>query len=225
MKCHQSPEYGAAFGAVTGLAIDKGIQAGLVAGIDHGKVRRGLADVASYDPSVEARYVSANLAFHDLDFKLLSQLESQKDASIADIMSLFRLEGPSTETLEEDNVAIGETSLSDSLEVVRARVQKLKDDTLSHRLSISGAMGVLATPISFENLIGEASTSGGPVTAVATTALGISVTTTTISSIPPISVTNYDMADVGVQDTTPHSPKIVFEKEDLETSPEHPLAS
>ncbi|GJW22020.1 hypothetical protein Tco_0032642 [Tanacetum coccineum] len=128
MKCHQSPEYGAAFGAVTGLAINKGIQAGLVA-------------------------------------------------------------GPSTETLE--------TSLFDSLEVIHARVQKLKDDTLSHRLSIFGAMGVLAAPISFENLIGEASTSGGPVTAVATTAL----------------------------DTAPHSLKIVFKKEDLETSPEHPSAS
>ncbi|GKG54987.1 hypothetical protein Tco_0562974, partial [Tanacetum coccineum] len=54
----------------------------------------------------------------------------------------------------------------------------LKDDTLSHRLSISGAMGVLAALISFENLIGEASTSGGPVTA--TIALGISVTTAVV---------------------------------------------
>nr|GEU85013.1 RNA-directed DNA polymerase, eukaryota, reverse transcriptase zinc-binding domain protein [Tanacetum cinerariifolium] len=35
MKCHQSSEYGAAFGAIIGLAIDKCIQAGLVAGIDH----------------------------------------------------------------------------------------------------------------------------------------------------------------------------------------------
>ncbi|GKD56392.1 hypothetical protein Tco_1289779, partial [Tanacetum coccineum] len=54
MKCYQSPEYGVAFGAVIGLTIDKGIQAGLVAGIDHGKSEKGLANVASYDPSVEA---------------------------------------------------------------------------------------------------------------------------------------------------------------------------
>nr|GFB37269.1 hypothetical protein [Tanacetum cinerariifolium] len=42
MRCHQSPEYAAAFVAVVGLTIDKGIQAGLVAGINHGKSKRGL---------------------------------------------------------------------------------------------------------------------------------------------------------------------------------------
>nr|GEU41535.1 hypothetical protein [Tanacetum cinerariifolium] len=74
MRCHQSPEYAAAFVVVVGLTIDKGIQAGLVAGIDHEKSRRGLAVVASYDPFVEA--------------------------SIADIMNSLCLEGPSAETLE-----------------------------------------------------------------------------------------------------------------------------
>ncbi|GJX05455.1 hypothetical protein Tco_0191371 [Tanacetum coccineum] len=98
LKCRQSPEYAAAFGAVIGLAIDKGIQAILVAGIDHGKSGRSLADIASYDPSVEARYVSPVLAFCDLDFNLLHKLESQKDASIADIMNSLCLEGPSVET-------------------------------------------------------------------------------------------------------------------------------
>ncbi|GKD16505.1 hypothetical protein Tco_1205663 [Tanacetum coccineum] len=164
MKCHQSPKYGAPFVAVIGLAIDKGIQAGLVAGIDHGKVRRVLLML------------------------LLTTLPWKR--------------GPSAETLE-----------------------KLKEGALSHRLSISGAMGVLADPLSFENLIGEASTSGVPVMAVATTALAISVTAANISSISPISVADYDMPGAGVQDTAPHSPKIMFEKEDLETTPEHPSAS
>ncbi|GKE14419.1 hypothetical protein Tco_1421996 [Tanacetum coccineum] len=76
MKYLQSPEYAAAFGVVIGLANDKGIKSGLVAGIDHGKAGRGLADIAAYDPFVEARYVSALIAFRDLDFNLLSQLES-----------------------------------------------------------------------------------------------------------------------------------------------------
>ncbi|GKG43906.1 hypothetical protein Tco_0482999, partial [Tanacetum coccineum] len=57
------------------------MQTGLVAGINHGKAGRSVTDVAAYDPSVEAKYVSAVLAFRDLDFNLLSQLESQKDAS------------------------------------------------------------------------------------------------------------------------------------------------
>nr|GEZ91437.1 hypothetical protein [Tanacetum cinerariifolium] len=198
---------------ITGLAIDKGIQAGLVSGIDHRKSERGLVDVASYDPFVEARYVSAVLAFHDLDIKILSQLESQKDASIADIMSLLCLEDLSAETLEvsrlqpsyeqlllpvhrkEDNVVTEETSLSDSLDVVYAHVQKLKEGALSHRLSISDAIGVRADLLSSENIIGKASTLGVPVMAVATTDLAISFIAANISSDPPISVVDYDMPD------------------------------
>ncbi|GKG45550.1 hypothetical protein Tco_0497996, partial [Tanacetum coccineum] len=106
-----------------------------------------------------------------------------------------------------------------------SRVQKPKEDALSQRLSISGAIGVLAALLSSKNLIGEASTSRVPVTVVATTALAISVTVVDISSIPPISVADYDTADTGVQDMAPHSPKIVFEKEDLQTTPKHPSAS
>ncbi|GJU22490.1 hypothetical protein Tco_1155832 [Tanacetum coccineum] len=188
MKCRQSSKYGAAFEAVIGLTIDKGIQAGLVAGLDHGKSGRDLANVSAYDPSVEARYVSVVLSFYDLDFNLHSRLESQKDASIADIMSLLHLEGPSAETPEisrlqpsyeqlllpihrkEDNVVTKETSLYDSLDVVHAGVQKLKEDAF---------------------------TLGAPVTAAATTALAISVTATNISSIPPISMADYDTADAG----------------------------
>nr|GEU43634.1 hypothetical protein [Tanacetum cinerariifolium] len=164
MKCHQSLRYGTAFGAVIGLAIGKGIQIRLVAGINHEKAGWGLVDVASYDPSGEA---------------LLVRLRS------------LRLQ-PSYEQLllpihrKEDYVIIRETSLSDSLDVVHARVKKLKEGALSHRLSISDAMGVLADPLSSENLIGEASTSRVPVMAAITTTLDILVTATNISSILPI---------------------------------------
>ncbi|GKA77260.1 hypothetical protein Tco_0783721 [Tanacetum coccineum] len=61
MKYLQSPEYAAAFGVVIGLANDKGIKSGLVAGIDHGKAGRGLADIAAYDPFVEARLAGYSL--------------------------------------------------------------------------------------------------------------------------------------------------------------------
>ncbi|GJW94967.1 hypothetical protein Tco_0174639 [Tanacetum coccineum] len=215
MKCLQSPEYVAAFGAVIGLAIDKGIQTRLVVGIDHKKAGRGLADVVAYDPSVEARYVSDVLAFCDLDFNIISQLESQKDASIADIMNSLRLEGPSAKTSEvnrlqpayekllppihqkEDNVVVGETSLSNSLNVVHDHVQKLE----------------------------EASTSKVPPTAAATTTLSILVTAASASSIPPILVADYDVLDARIQGEVPHSPKIIFEKETLETTLERPTTS
>ncbi|GKB11738.1 hypothetical protein Tco_0845661, partial [Tanacetum coccineum] len=118
MKCHQSPEYGAAFGAIIGFTIDKGIQL----------------------------------------------------------------------CCTEDNVVTGETSLSDSLGVVHACVQKLKEGALSHHLSSSDAMGVLANLLSSKNLTGEASTLGVPVTVSATTALAISVIAANIISIPPVSV-------------------------------------
>ncbi|GJU98424.1 hypothetical protein Tco_1327695, partial [Tanacetum coccineum] len=178
MKCLQSQEYVVAFGVVIVLVIDKGIQSGLVAGIDHEKAGRGLADVAAYDHSVEA--------------------------SIADIMNSLHLEGPSAKTLEvsrlqpaydqlilrihqkEDNVVVKETSLSDSLNVVHDRVHKLKEGAISHRTSISDAMSALVDTLSLENLISEASTSEGEV---------------------------------------PHSPKIVFEKETLETTSERPTTS
>ncbi|GKC03841.1 hypothetical protein Tco_0995451, partial [Tanacetum coccineum] len=160
-------------------------------------------------------------------------LESQKDASIVDIMNSLRLESPSAETLEvsrlqlayeqlllpihqnEDNVVVEENPLSDSLNVV-------KEGALSQCLSISDAMGALVDLLSSENLIGEASTSRVPVTATATTALSISVTIANVSSIPPISVANYDVPDAGIQDEAPYSLKILFEKENLETITEHP---
>ncbi|GJY40475.1 hypothetical protein Tco_0427745 [Tanacetum coccineum] len=65
----------------------------LVAGIDHGKARRGLIDVAAYDPFVEANYLSTVSALRVINFPLLAQLESHKDANIADIMGLLHLEG------------------------------------------------------------------------------------------------------------------------------------
>nr|GEX72328.1 hypothetical protein [Tanacetum cinerariifolium] len=178
LSCDELGVKAASLEAFIGLTIDKGIQDRLVAGIDYGKAKG---------------------------------LKSQKDASIADIMSLLRLEGPSTVTLDvsrlqplyeqlilpvhrkEDNVVIEETSLSDSLNVVHARVQKLKKGTLSHHLFISDAMGVLYDQLSSKNLISEASTSGVPITAAATTTLAISVNAANISPIPPISMANYDL--------------------------------
>ncbi|GJR11876.1 hypothetical protein Tco_0794528 [Tanacetum coccineum] len=53
--------------------------------------------------------------------------------------------------------------------------------------------------------------------------LSISVTATSASSIPPILVADYDVLDARIQGEVPHSPKIVFEKETLETTPERPM--
>ncbi|GJT00483.1 hypothetical protein Tco_0821652 [Tanacetum coccineum] len=158
-------------------------------------------------------------------------LESQKDASIACIMDSLRLEDPSIETpkvsihQKEDNVIIGETSLSDSLNVVHDRVQKVKECALSHRLSIPEAMSPLDDPLSSENLVGKASTSGVPTTATTTTALSFSVAAANVSSIPPISVADYEVLNAEPRAEASCSLKIIFEQETLETSPKHPTTS
>nr|GEX74442.1 hypothetical protein [Tanacetum cinerariifolium] len=109
-------KYATDLGTAIGLSIDKGMQTGLVAGIDHGKAERSLADVAAYDPFVEAKYVFAFLVFRPS----------------AETLEGSRLQ-PSYEQLflpiyrKEDSVVIGETSLSDSLEAVHARVLKIKE--------------------------------------------------------------------------------------------------
>nr|GEV45611.1 integrase, catalytic core [Tanacetum cinerariifolium] len=243
MKCLQSPKYVTALATVIGLAIGKAMQTGLVAGVDHGKAGRGLANISAYDPSMKAKYISVVLALRGLDFNLLSQMESQKDTSIADIISLVHLDDPSAKTPEvsrlqpsyeqlllpiyqkEDNVVTEETSLFDSLDVVHARVQKVKEGALSRRSSISDVVGVLVDQLSSANLLGEASTSRVPTTAATTTALSVPATTTNVSSVLPISVVDYGVLEVGPHNEFPLSPNIVFEKEDLETSLEHPSAS
>ncbi|GJU46094.1 hypothetical protein Tco_1203360 [Tanacetum coccineum] len=236
MKCLQSSEYLAAFGGAIGRAIDKGMQDGLVAGIDHGKVGRGLAEVAAYNTSAKSNYVFVVNALCAVDFPLLAQLMSQKDPSIADIMGLFYLEGPAAEALEanqlqsspeqlmlpihrpQDQVVIGETSLPFSLDVVHARVQRIRGDVASQRVSISDFMVPLIEPLSAENLVGEASTSGVPAAVIATTAL--LTTFVQANFVPPVPASDYEVADI-----EPHAEASSSQKEELKTTPEHPETS
>nr|GEU38464.1 transposase (putative), gypsy type [Tanacetum cinerariifolium] len=203
MKCLQSPEYLAALGWVIGRAIKKGMQGGLSIGIEHGKVERGLADVAAYNPSMEADYISAVNALYAVDFPLLAQLESHKDTSMAKIMGLLRLEGPATETLEasqlqpspeqfmlpihrlEDQVVIGETSLSFSLDLAHARIQRLRGNDVSRQLIYDALASIVHSAVVADDRVLGA----GPSTRV------------------------------------PSPPQIVFEQEELETTSEYTTAS
>ncbi|GKG25501.1 hypothetical protein Tco_0398647 [Tanacetum coccineum] len=110
----------------------------------------------------------------------------------------------------EDQVVIGETSLSFSLDLAYARVRKLKENVASRQLSISNALVPIVEPLSVENLIGEASTSGVP-TAIATTTT-LSTTVVETSSVPLI-----------MHAEAPPS-SIVFKKKELDTTSEHTAA-
>nr|GEY12998.1 hypothetical protein [Tanacetum cinerariifolium] len=86
LKCLQSLEYCHALGQAIDCAVNKGIQDDLRAGIDHGKAGRDLSVIEAYDPFAEAKYVEVVSALGIVDFSLLSELKSKKDASIVDLM-------------------------------------------------------------------------------------------------------------------------------------------
>ncbi|GKF25333.1 hypothetical protein Tco_0081227, partial [Tanacetum coccineum] len=97
VKCLNSPKYLAALGAAISCAIEKEMQNGLSVGIDHGKAGRSLADVVAYNPVMEADYSSALQRLCEVDFPLLAELSSHKDASVEDIMNLLRFKSPLAE--------------------------------------------------------------------------------------------------------------------------------
>ncbi|GJX13577.1 hypothetical protein Tco_0205335 [Tanacetum coccineum] len=85
-KCARSVECCSALGKVISMAINKGIQQGLEAGIVHGKAGRSLTQVEAYDPEVEGKYVVAVSKFEGVLFPLLDEIESLKDSPLAQIM-------------------------------------------------------------------------------------------------------------------------------------------
>nr|GEY67139.1 transposase (putative), gypsy type [Tanacetum cinerariifolium] len=226
VKCLHSLEYMAALGKVRGRAIDKGMQDDLVAGIEHEKAKRSPDAISAYNPSVKDNYVATINALRTVDFPLLAQLKSLRDSSMMDVMDLLCLEGPATKasgtsqlqpSLEqlmvpihqlEDQAIIGETSLSFSLEVAHNRVQRLRGDASSHRLSLKDVIVLLVEPLSTKGLVGEASTSE-----VLATTTALSTTFSQVYPVPPTPSID-----------APVFPKIVFEHEELDTTPEHDLA-
>ncbi|GJW87025.1 hypothetical protein Tco_0162365 [Tanacetum coccineum] len=226
MKCLESPEYMAVLGGAIGRVVEKGMQDGLVAGIDHGKAGRTLVKVSAYSPAAEADYLAAINDLRTLEFSFLAQLESLKDASIADIMDLLHLEGaagtlegsqlqPSSEQLMvpiywlEDQVIILEIPLSFSLDVVHNRVRRLRGDATTFRLSLTDVMVPIIEPLSAKSLTGEVCISGVP--AIAAT-IALSTTFVQASTIPLVPYTKVS------------STNIVFEKVELSTIPGHTSA-
>ncbi|GJY75202.1 hypothetical protein Tco_0480318, partial [Tanacetum coccineum] len=81
VKCLNSNEYMEALGHAFGRAIEKGMQEGLAAGIEHGQAGRCLTDLEAYIPSAEDDFNSAIRELRDLNFLLLQELSNNKDAS------------------------------------------------------------------------------------------------------------------------------------------------
>ncbi|GJR21224.1 hypothetical protein Tco_0969751 [Tanacetum coccineum] len=164
LKCLQSSEYLRALGETIGCAINKGMQDGLKEWIDHGKARRDLSVIEAYDPSAKAKYVDA--------------VNALRTGPLAKIPGAEELQ-PSLEQLmlpinrAEDDVVLGETSLSFPLQV----------------------------PLSSKSLIGEASTSAIPATTETITTL--STTFASSGIVPPFSVSDYQVSDTEPHDEDP----------------------
>ncbi|GJW71866.1 putative ribonuclease H-like domain-containing protein, partial [Tanacetum coccineum] len=210
VNCLNSPEYLTTLGSAISHAIEKGMQSGLSAGIDHRKAGRSLGDVVAYNHAAEVDYNSSLQKLRKMDFPLITELNSHKDASVADIMDLLYLESPLANALgmsdlqpnveqltlpiyqPEDQVVLGETSLSFALSVAHSRFEKIRENVAVQRSALIDVWVPLVDLLSAKNLVGTSSTSGHvPATIVTTTAL--STTFSSASSFPPISTDDYEI--------------------------------
>ncbi|GKA51853.1 hypothetical protein Tco_0745049, partial [Tanacetum coccineum] len=190
VKCLNLSEYLTALGSAISHAIEKGMQSGMSANIDHGKAGRSLADVVAYNPAAEADYYSA--------------LQRLRESPLADAPGMSDLQ-PDVEQLmlpihrPEDQVVLGKTSLSFALSVSHSRVEKVRENILAQWSALVDVWVPLVDPLSAKNLMGAAGTSNSvPSTVVTTTAL--STTFASTSSVPPITIEDYEIACTDGQD-------------------------
>ncbi|GJR46118.1 hypothetical protein Tco_1314221 [Tanacetum coccineum] len=195
---------------------------GLAAGIEHGKTRRDLSDVAAYNPSADADYVAAVSAIRDVDFPLLTLLAFQKDAIIADIMDSLRLEGPAAEAPDagEGDAKAHHLSLSDAM-VPQGHPLSLSLYSCTSRERAMASLLYKHRCLQII-LLGEASTFGFTVTAMLVERLGLLPLHNLcwIILFPSLSVADYEVVHAEPQVEDPSFGGVVFEKEELPTSPE-----
>nr|GEW26254.1 hypothetical protein [Tanacetum cinerariifolium] len=100
---------------------------GLAAGITHGNECRVLTDFTTHNPSAEVDYIFALQQLQNVNFPLLAELKSNKDASVEAIMEILRLEDPVAEKL---------------------RVQQIRKNIANHKLVLHDVFVSLAEPFS-----------------------------------------------------------------------------
>nr|GEV84941.1 hypothetical protein [Tanacetum cinerariifolium] len=176
IKCLNSTEYLSALGPAISKAVEKGMQEGLSAGITHGAEGRKLADVAAYNPSTEADYLSSLQRLQNVNFSLIAELKSNKDAGVDTIMNLLRLDDALVERMgltESQPHAnqlmvpihhspyqrvVGASALSLSLDVSHSWVKKMRENIARHVSALRGVFVPLSDPLSVATLEG---TEGG----------------------------------------------------------------
>ncbi|GJV91253.1 hypothetical protein Tco_1539066 [Tanacetum coccineum] len=200
VKCLNSQEYLLALGAAIIVLLRRGCKMGCQSALFMER-KVGVWRMLLLNVAVEADYNSALQRLREVDFPLLSEISSHKNASVEDIMNLLRL---------EDQVVLGETSLSFALSVTHSRVERIRENVVERRSALIGVWAPLVDPLSAENLVGAADTSDSVPTIVATTT-ALSTTFDSASSVPPITIEDYEVVGTdGPEDTQgnvvfPHS--------------------
>ncbi|GJR45714.1 gypsy type transposase [Tanacetum coccineum] len=186
-KCLNYTEYLSALGVAIGKAIEKGMQEGLSAGITHGIEGRTLTDIAAYNPFAETDYLSALHHLQSVNFSLLAELKSNKDASTETIMNLLRL---------EDHLAdrLGLTASQPRIDQLMVPIHHSPD----HRVIRASALSLSLDPLSVMDLIGTEGTSAIVVVPARTTT-ALSITFASASVVRPISTDDYEVVQVDGQ--------------------------
>nr|GEY44981.1 (-)-germacrene D synthase [Tanacetum cinerariifolium] len=149
VKCLNSTEYMSALGAAISKAVEKGMQEGLSVGITHGAEGRKLADVAAYNPSAEADYLSALQCLQNVNFSLIAELKSNKDASVDTIMNLLRLDDTPAESLRIVFVPLSEPLSAAALEGTEGTSGSAHDTTTA--LPVTFVFASTIPPISTDD--------------------------------------------------------------------------
>nr|GEV26674.1 hypothetical protein [Tanacetum cinerariifolium] len=132
IKCLNSPEYLSALEAAISKDIKKGMQDGLSVRITHGKEGRILTDVAAYNPSAKVDYISALQHLQNVNFPLLAELKSNKDASIKSVINILRLKEP----------------LADKSGLDELQPNKIKENIANQRSALHDVFVPLSDPLS-----------------------------------------------------------------------------
>ncbi|GKA15040.1 hypothetical protein Tco_0694787 [Tanacetum coccineum] len=164
-------------------ATKKDMQDGLAAGITHGQEGRVLTDVVAFNPSAEDDFTSALQGVQNVNFSLLAELESNKDASVETIMDLLRLDEALVERL-------GLNESQPHVDQLMGHVHHSPDQTVIGARALSLSLDVSHDrPLSITALEGT----GGTSSVAPDTTTALSVTLVSASTILPISMDDYEV--------------------------------
>ncbi|GKE33905.1 hypothetical protein Tco_1453227, partial [Tanacetum coccineum] len=191
-KCLNSTEYMEALGHAFGRAIEKGMQEGLAAGIEHGQAGRCLTDLEAYIPSAEA----------DFNFADIMNLLCLDDA-VAGALCMTDLQTDVSQLIvpvhhKQDRVVIGSQALSVALDICRGMVEKMERNLIERLPFLKDVFISIDDPLSAEALIEP------QVDVPATNVLSTVVIVP--HSDPSVSVEDYnnpDLVDVVPKNVTP----------------------